>query len=777
LLAVAAAAMVFTLLFLNRQQPLSKWLFWRFGVIYCCVLFFGAAAFSAGHAALGPLVRSRPLPLRERLFLDVAAGVLIFALAVFLVGLCGGLGQASFWAIPAVLLALGAPRCLRDARRIVPHLARHWARPRLTARLLPALATGFGAVGLLLVYLPILISENVAFDSRWYHMGIAERYVAAGRIGAFPEGWFLGTHPHLASWLYTWAFSLPGFDLHARMALSAHLEFFLFLVTLAGIPLMVERLLPGRRVRGAWAAIFLFPGLFLYDSNLSVAADHVLAMWAIPIALAAHRFVVAWTPGRGVLLGAMLAGAALTKSQAVYLLVPTALFVAGAALLALVRRTHRPLYLAKVLFLPTLGAFAVLSAAHWLANLIWYHNPIYPFLGNFFPSRPWRPGCTGYSHDAGWAPEGTLWERIRETLLAPFTFAFKPHDWPMFHRDLPVFGFLFTLSLVLLPFFPRARRTMLLVLAIFLGIVIWFWTFHQDRYLQILLPWMVAATVAAFALAWRSGWPARIGVVALVAMQLIAGGDVPFLPTHSMAGQVPSKMAIDLLSTTFRHEESRRFDPHTGMDEVPAALPKNAVVLLHEEYVQLGIGRPVVSDNPRWQGGLDFGQLGGPAQVWERLHSYGVTHVLARPDLCRNGELSLASELVLHHFLQHWGRDRRRVAWLNMWTMPERAPLARSSGKVVYAGCGKRALVTLDAISRTYEEDRKVSRDTARTLQPAGEALFQEAETAVVDQRCPVPIPEIVASQWERVTRWRDVDLWIRKTGEADRPAQGSRSP
>jgi hypothetical protein len=112
-----------------------------------------------------------------------------------------------------------------------------------------------------------------------------------------------------------------------------------------------------------------------------------------------------------------------------------------------------------------------------------------------------------------------------------------------------------------------------------------------------------------------------------------------------------------------------------------------------------------------------------------------------------------------------------------MWTMPERAPLARSSGKVVYAGCGKRALVTLDAISRTYEEDRKVSRDTARTLQPAGEALFQEAETAVVDQRCPVPIPEIVASQWERVTRWRDVDLWIRKTGEADRPAQGSRSP
>jgi hypothetical protein len=689
--------------------------------------------------------------------------VLLFALAVFLVGVCHGLGRASFWAIPGVLLAAGLPRCLRDARRIVPRLARHWARPRATG-LLPVLATGFGAVGLLLVYLPVLVTENVAYDSRWYHLAIAEHYVAAGRIGAFAEGWFLGAHPHLASWLYTWAFTLPGFDLHARMVLSAHIEFFLFLVTLAGIPLMVERLLPRFRVRGAWAAIFLFPGLFLYDSNLSVAADHVLALWAIPIALTAHRFVMAWTPGRGVLLAAMLAGAALTKSQSVYLLVPAAGFVAGGAVVALVRRRQRLGYLAKVLCLPTLGTFAVLSAAHWLANLIWYHNPIYPFLSNIFPSRPWRPGCAGYSHDAGWAPEGTLGERLRETLLSPFTFAFKAHDWAMFHRDLPVFGFLFTLSLLLLLFFPRARRTMLLALAVFVGIVIWFWTFHQGRYLQILLPWMVAVTVAAFALAWRAGWPARIGVVALVAMQLVAGGDVPFIPTHAMAGRAPSQVAIDLLSTTFRHEESRRFDPHTGFDEVRAALPGNSVVLLHEEYLRLGIGRPVVSDNPRWQGGLDFGQLGGPAQVWEQLRSYGVTHVLARPDHCRAGELSLASEVVLHHFLQRWGRDRRRVGWLDLWTLPEQAPRARSLGKVVYAGCGRRAQVSLEAISRTYEEDRGATRGTAQGLAPASEALFRDAETAVIDQRCPVAIPEAIAAQWAPVTRWQEAQLWVRKS-------------
>ncbi len=765
LLVVAAGAVTLTLLFLNQRQPLSQWLFWRFAVIYGCVLLFGAACVSVGHAALGLLVKNRPLPLRERLLLDFAAGVLLFAIAVFLVGVCHGLGHASFWAIPGALLAVGLPRCLRDARRIAPHLAHHWVRSRPISGIVPALATGLGVVGLFLIYLSVLVPENLAFDSRWYHLAMAERFVAAGRIGAFPEGWFNGTQPHLASWLYTWAFTLPGFDLAERIVLSAHLEFLLFLATLAGVPLLVERLLPRSRVRGAWAATFLFPGIFLYDSSLGVAADHVLAFWAIPIALTAFRLVIAWTPSRGVLLGAMLAGAAMTKSQALYFLVPTALLLAGSAVVVLVRRTQRFGTLAKVLCLHTLGAFAVFGAPHYLANLIWYRNPIYPFMANVFPTRPWYPGHAGYSFDPGWTPEGTFWQRARETVLALFTFAYNPHDWPGFHRDLPVFGFLFTLSLVLLPFFPRARRTMLLALATLVGIAIWFWTYHQDRYLQTLLPWMVAVTVAAFTLAWRTGWPARLGLVALVAMQLIWGGDIPFLPTHAMAGRPPSAIAIDLLSTTFRHETRQRIDPHTGFDEVREALPKNSVVLLHDEYVQLGIGRPVVSDNPRWEGGLDLGKVGGPAQAFEQLRAYGVTHVLARPDLCRNGEVSLASEVVLHQLLQHWGLAHRRVGWLDLWALPERAPQASSSGPIVYAGCGRRAQVGLDAISSTYEEDRKATPEAARFLQPADEALFRGAQAAVIDERCPVPIPDGIALYWERVTHWRQAHLWLRRRG------------
>ena len=504
---------------------------------------------------------------------------------------------------------------------------------------------------------------------------------------------------------------------------------------------MVERLLPHSRVRGAWAATFLFPGIFLYDSSLGVAADHILAFWAIPIALTAFRFVIAWTPSRGVLLAAMLAGATMTKPQALYFLVPTALLVVGCAVLAIIRRTQRLGTLAKVLCLPTLGAFAVLSAAHWLANVIWYRIRL-SLYGQCLPVAALIPGHAGYSFDPGWTPEGTLWQRVRETLLALFTFAYKPHDWPGFHRDLPVFGFLFTLSLLLLPFFPRARRAMLLALASLVGIAVWFWTYHQDRYLQTLLPWMVAVTVAAFTLAWRTGWPARAwpGGARGDATDLGGRHTLPSDPRHGRpaAQRNCHRPAFQLLFAT---RPGNGLIHITGFDEVREALPKDSVVLLHDEYVQLGIGRPVVSDNPRWEGGLDLGKV-EPAQAFEQLRAYRVTHVLARPESLSQRRGVVGQRGGVAPALQHWGVGRRRVGWLDLWALP-RIPQARSSGPIVYAGCGKRAQVGLDAISGAYEEDRR-GRPGGGSLPAAcpNEALFRGAQAAVIDERCPVWMPE-----------------------------------
>src|SRR6185312_11562907 len=132
----------------------------------------------------------------------------------------------------------------------------------------------------------------------------------------------------LASWLYTWAFTLRSVNLYGQVAIAAHVELALFVVTVFSAPLLVAALCPGRRVRGSWAVFFLFPGLFLYDSSLGVAADHVLAFWAIPLALALRRLAQRPSPATGALVGLMMAGAAMTKYQAVYLIAPAALFVA-----------------------------------------------------------------------------------------------------------------------------------------------------------------------------------------------------------------------------------------------------------------------------------------------------------------------------------------------------------------------------------------------------------------------------------------------------------------
>ncbi len=42
-------------------------------------------------------------------------------------------------------------------------------------------------------------------------------------------------------------------------------------------------------MRFSWVVLLLFPGVYLYDSNLHGGADHFAAFFALPIGLAAQR--------------------------------------------------------------------------------------------------------------------------------------------------------------------------------------------------------------------------------------------------------------------------------------------------------------------------------------------------------------------------------------------------------------------------------------------------------------------------------------------------------
>lgn len=759
---LAVIAVAYSLRFLNQREPLVHWLFWRYAAVYGLTLLFGVACFCAGHALLAWPCASDPLPQGERTLLDVAAGVLVFALGTFLVGLARGLGGVYFWAWPALLMAAGVPLLVRDGWGMLAAWRRARARPRPPLSTAAAFAIALGAIGLLLVYLPILSPENISFDSRWYHLALAEHYVAAGRIAGFPEGWHLGALPHLGSWLYTWALACPVLDLHGRLALAAHLEFFLFLCTLAAVPLLVARLTGRTDARGTWAVTFLFPGLFLYDSSLSTGADHVLAFWAIPLALAALRFARGLTPGRAVTLAVVCAGAGLTKMQSMYLLVPTAVCVVGVAVLAIRKHTHPVRRLAFVLGVPWLGSTLLLTAAHWLANAVWYHNPVFPMLSGVFPSRPWRTELVGTLFDQGWTPVGSTLERLWDTALSPLTFAFVAHDWSNFHRDIPVFGFLFALSLPLLPWLPRSRRIWVMTGGIFLGVMVWFWTYHQDRYLQALLPWMVVVTASVLIGAWNSGAPARIGVLALLALQLVWGGDVPFIATR-MGRDTPTVKAMHTLSSTFRGDEKERIDPRTGFEKVSAALPDSSVVLLHVVQLRLGLEHPVVTDNPRWTAAPLLGQAEGPAAAWRQLRAWGVTHLLFHGDRCEPDDLNLRSELATHDLALNASAEVQSVDGKTIVKLSAQGPRRTEFGEVFFAGCNTRGRLPWAEVDRTVALDATYPQGANPNLPAVTEAMFDGLAYAVIDDRCPIALPASVAGPWHRVAHWKQVQLWVRK--------------
>ncbi len=748
----------------NSHQRISSWLFWPYAGLWALTLLWGLTCLSVGHGLLR-LLPPLLLPLRERLVLDCAAGTLVFALGVFVSGLFGLLRGPFCFVFPLLLAGLGAPSLVSYLRKAFRHFRRARRQARIPVSALRPAALALGTLGLTLVYLTVMTPDNIAFDAQTYHLAMAEGWAAQGRIGSFPEGWFPGAIPHLASWLYTWAFTFGFLPPFMRTELAAHMEFFLFVLTLAATPLLVEALCPRRRAGMSWVLYFLFPGLFLYDSSLSLASDHVLAFWAVPLALATRRVVGSWQPGRALLLGLMLAAAAMTKYQAVYLLVPTALVIVADVVRRLIRQGRSALRHLLIGPLWTALAALVAAAPHWLANAIWYGNPVYPMMQRLFPwSHPWVAGWKGPKMDTGWTPEGSLAERLWETSKAVFTFSFIPHDWHNFHRNLPVFGFLFTLSLMFLPFVRGARRVWLLVAGTLLGVFIWYWTYHQDRYLQILLPWMVACTAATLMLAWSSGRLVRIGLGLLVGLQLVWAGDIPFLPTHAMMGDVPAKRAITLLSSTYRGESGKRFSRNAGFsNDIANYLPKDAVVLLHEEYLRFGIGRRVVGDSARWQGGIHYLDLLRADRVFDRLKSYGVTHVVWQMDQSVNREIPLSGELVFFDFVVHHTADKHEFGRFSVAKMPAERPAEKQPGPVLFLGCQEQRILSLSELDDAVAKDSgspsgKKDGDAERVAK-----LLDQAAFAVTREGCTDLVPSALAERFTSVPRWGKWTPWVRK--------------
>jgi hypothetical protein len=322
---------------------------------------------------------------------------------------------------------------------------------------------------------------------------------------------------------------------------------------------------------------------------------------------------------------------------------------------------------------------------------------------------------------------------------------------------VPVFGFLFTLTLPVLALARGAGRARLLAGGTLLGLFMWYWTFHQDRYLQALLPWMAAATSAALLFAWEGGVAARLGVVALVAAQLAWGNDIPWLPNHAMIQDVPAFHSLRRLSSTYRKELEGRFQYNTGYEGVDRALPRNATVLLHEEYLRLGLNRRAIVDSARLQSAIDYTQLARPDRVDDLLKSLGVTHLVWSHGPSVDKEVPVSGELVFFGYALRYAESRQDVGAYGVAKLPMRRPPARAPGLVAYVGCGgvqDVPLAGVDAVVAGHPQGRTDADPSA---------AIAAAEFVVIEKWCPSKATPQALAPFEQASGWGDLSLWVRR--------------
>jgi hypothetical protein len=728
----------------DEHYPVREWLFFRYLVSWLGALAFCLSSLSVGNLVVSAL--SRPGERQDgHVTLSFATGVYVFFLLTFTVGLLHGFGPAAFVLIPVALFAVGAKQLARDLIAWQQRRAgRPWFEPFRTSE---ALGLGFGVVALLFLYVPTLIPENTAYDTRWYHLGLAEHYVAAGAIERLPEGPVLATVPHLASVLYAWAFLLPGSQLFDRIELAAHLEFVIFLFTLPGIPVLVRYLVPDARARLSWVALFFFPAIFLYDASLLVAADHIAALWAIPTYLMMARAWPELRPSACLLFALQAAGLAMTKYTAPLAAIFPVLALLGRAVwLAYLRLRRRSS--SNTWLLGPAAAFVaglVLTTPHWLKNWSWYGDPLYPILHRHTNPRPWTPeGPLWYAmYDVeSWAARGPLPVKLRAIWRGLWEYSYGVYNWPDFHGSFPIVGSLFTFGLVALPFLRGTRRLLALIAAGHLGIACWAVLFAHDRYLQVLVPWMAAVIAALAILAYRAGWAARAGLFLLGGVQLVWGLDMVFWPLHKMTGKSGMALASDFFGQAYTKQFEPRTRPFRDLASIGEALAKGSKILLHHEHVRLGLEHEVVWDWPHFQFGLSYGSFGSSRELHRWLRDNGVTHVVYQPNRI-HGDESLAGDLIFHTYVHQQLINVRSIHGRMVGEVPQRQPQAERP-TVFYFGCSSGPANGLYELSDLAASPltppgfpAKPPPSPRRALSGDAAPLLEAADRAIIDQRCP----------------------------------------
>jgi hypothetical protein len=704
-------------LFLLDRGPFTEWLAFDLARFWFWALVFSVACLFSGLALLRRLSPDPERPALVTVTLALPLGLVIFVMGMYLGGFLGLYGPVFAVLLPAALVT-GAS--LLEHRGIFATLATLDANA--TWPLSGRIVAIFGTIAAALVYLAILSPDSVCYDAAWVHLTIAQDYAREGRVVPFVGDWVKSV-PHLASMVYTWGFLVPGMGKDVlRWMLALHLEFAIFLWTLVGIAAGVQAL-AGRAVRNGWVFLFMFPGLFVHDSTLGASADHILASFAVPFLMALLEATRRFARGPCLVAGLLMGGAFLTKWQAFYLAIPAVLFASSRLTFLLLRRRSTPAEPGETSIAPVpprrqmvgnfllagLAALLVMSP-HLGKNLAAHRNPVYPLAQDVFESRPrvMRDAALHVKHlMAEWVhkPPAALKPRVVEATKLLGTFAFVPHY--NFYGGVPIFGFLFTLCFPFLFFVGGFRKARGLWVGALLGLgalACWAMTYWVDRNLQTFLPLLAVVTGGLLVRAWDLGWLARVGAGALVVVQLAWGADF-----YASASERISP-AVGVLRAGLEGRKAQRWDNHWMMYNlaVGAALPPNAVVMLHDVHTSLGISRRVYLDWLGYQGVIDYRRFNTPRDMWQRLRQLGITHVVWQPS--RTAAMATKQEEVIFSSFVNWlGDQGQTLGHYRVAAVPPDPPAKEKPYQVLVAGIngyadGVYPIEDLDTIE-TYPPD------------------------------------------------------------------------
>lgn len=674
----------------GKQYPIQEWLFWELAILWAWCVVLNVACLGFGHMILYRWLKVRDRSFPETMITSVAVGLVAFVMAMFL---AGALALYRTWfaiALPCGMIVAGRRSLLYLVRHIrADRTAKTTAAPWSDLMVKSVIVGGVICVGL--VYLQCMTPISLNYDSRWYHLTIAQDYAREGRLVPFPAD-YNKAFPHLASIVHTWGFLLPGLDEPLRWMLALHVEFCLFLWALAGVGAVVAWLVERGWVKGAWAAFFLFPVIFDYDSNLGGGADHFVGFFAAPVFLAVVRAARDLSVRHCALVGVLTAGAMLSKYQAVYFVPPIAILLVWRWLclsLSTARSAEMRVRLAQLWRaglwrgpLTLLGVGALLTAPHFLKNWIFYRNPLYPFMTEIFAgSRPRQPDSptlityllTGDST----IPRGPFFRIITNAVKLAFTFSFREHS--------ALVGSLFILLLPTLPFLRGRRRLWIGIVFSLIALITWAFTYPVTRYLQCIFPIIAGVTIAMIIRAWELGTFARLGLVALVGFQIALGGDVPYC-----SGKERMDDALKLIRSGREGRFKTRFDHYLRAQlAVDRRLPSDAVVLFHNTRLSLGVNRTVLQDLPGFQGLIDYRSVKTPRELCQLYRSYGITHIIR--DRGTGPTLSKQEEVLFTAFLARYAPDKFTAWEYEVIALPGELPPQEPPYRALLLGLGNYA--------------------------------------------------------------------------------------